>query len=168
MGGAEGNDTLYGQGGDDTVTGRDGNDTVHGGAGNDLLYGGDGDDLLYGDADADYLIGNVGEDTLTGGSGGDIFGFFDTDYASGYEVDTITDFNTAEGDVLEFTNILSFDPLADALTDFVQITDNGTHSFVAIDADGGADNFVQVAILENVTGLIDEQQLYTNGNISVL
>lgn len=49
--------------------------------------------------------------------------------------------------------------------DFVEITDNGTDSFVAVDTDGGADNFVQILKLESVTGLTDEAALVTNGNL---
>ena len=59
--------------------------------------------------------------------------------------------------------LFGYDPLSDAITDFVQITDNGTHSYLSIDADGGADNFIQVAAIFNQTGLTDEELLVTNG-----
>jgi hypothetical protein len=60
-----------------------------------------------------------------------------------------------------------YDPLTDLITDFVQITDDGTHSYLAVDADGGADNFQQVAQINNVTGLTDEATLEANGNLIV-
>ena len=58
-----------------------------------------------------------------------------------------------------------YDPLADAIAAFVQITDNGTDSTLSIDVNGGADNFVQIATLQNVTGLTDEDFLETNVNM---
>jgi len=49
------------------------------------------------------------------------------------------------------------------ITDFVQITDDGTDSTLYIDQDGGADNFVAVATILGVTGLTDEVALETSG-----
>jgi hypothetical protein len=55
--------------------------------------------------------------------------------------DNIQDFNLAEGDALDISDILSgYDPRTDAITDFVQI-----------------------AYLYNITGLTDEESLETNG-----
>lgn len=117
--------------------------TFHGGAGNDSFYGGAGVDELYGGADSDL---------------------FSFDTANG-EVDNIYDFDLAEGDIIDIANILQgYDELSDAIADFVQITDNGTDSFVAVDADGGADNFVMVAQLHNVTGL-DVEAMEADGNL---
>ena len=45
----------------------------------------------------------------------------------------------------------------------MQITDNSTDSALAVDADGGADNFVAVASILGVTGLTDEAALEANG-----
>jgi Ca2+-binding RTX toxin-like protein len=73
----------------DSITGNDlgnrleslgGEDTLTGGAGNDTLIGGDG------------------PDTLTGGDGADFFVFEDTDDGFALIGDTITDFDTADGD----------------------------------------------------------------------
>ena len=61
--------------------------------------------------------------------------------------------------------MFGYDPLVDAITDFVQITDNGTDSSVSVDSDGGADNFVQIATLQNATGLTDETALEGNGQL---
>ena len=49
------------------------------------------------------------------------------------------------------------------ITDFVQITDNGTDSTLSIDQNGGADNFVAVATILGVTGLTDEASLESSG-----
>lgn len=54
-----------------------------------------------------------------------------------------------------------------AITDFVQITTSGSHSILSIDADGGANSFVQIASIIGVTGLTDEAALVSSGNLVV-
>lgn len=70
------------EGGDDIINTRGGNDTVFAGAGDDTIDGGGGND---------DLTGGEGNDTLTGGAGADDFIF-----ASGFGIDTITDFDLAQ------------------------------------------------------------------------
>ena len=162
------NDIIDGGSGNDTVTvyeeGTSGADTLNGSVFNETLYGRDGDDMLYGNDGDDILYGGGDTDTLSGGNGADVFVF---ESASAFSnVDTVTDFDVSESDVIDIADLLSgYDPLTDAISDFVQITDNGTDSVLSVDADGGADNFVQVATLLNVTGLTDEDALETSGNL---
>lgn len=60
------------------------------------------------------------------------------------DVDRIADFNSTE-DAIDIADLLTaYDPMTDVLSDFVQITDNGTDSFAA------------VASIPGVIGLIDE------------
>ena len=166
--GQDGNDRLYGAIGEDRLFGEAGDDTLRGQTADYDLYGGTGDDTLQGDAGADFLRGDEGSDTLTGGNGADDFVWWANTLDIGVSDDTVTDFSTAEGDQIKLLNVLSgFDPLADLITDFVQITDDGTDSFLAVDVDGGADNFVQIATLLNVTGLTDEQNLADTGVLIV-
>ncbi len=69
---------------------------------------------------------------------------------------------------MDVSQLLSgYDPLADAITDFVRIADNGTNSTMAIDVDGSANgtSFVNVAVLYGVTGLTDEAALRANGTL---
>jgi len=156
----DGTDTLYtmenaiGSANADTLTGSTGNNMLDGKAGADTLYGGYGNDTLFGD---------VGSDTLEGGSGLDTFAFRSGDVGNGS--DTIVDFSLVDDDILDLADILGgvYDPLTDAITDFVEITDNGTHSFLKVDVDGGANSFVQIAQISNVTGLTDEDALETGG-----
>lgn len=152
--GGAGNDTLYGGGDDDLLDGADDNDTIYGGAGEDDIRGNFGDDILYGEGGDDLLFGRYGADT---------FAFKAGDVGNG--VDTITDFTSWEGDIINLVDILGaeYDPLTEAITDFVQITDNGSHSFLAVDVDGGANSFVQIAQISNVIGLTDEEALETGG-----
>jgi len=148
-------DHIDGGAGHDTITGSVGADAIKGGSGNDTIKGGSGDDVLYGEDGLDGLWGELGAD---------IFVFESA--AAFNNVDIIHDFSTAEGDAIDISDLLTgYDPLTDAIEDFVQITDNGTHSYLAVDTDGGADNFVQVAELRNVTGLTDEDALETAGNL---
>ncbi|HAS6170493.1 TPA: type I secretion C-terminal target domain-containing protein [Vibrio vulnificus] len=99
--GGAGDDRIYGQGGVDLMFGGSGNDQLYGGEGNDGLRGGTGNDTLDGGAGNDILIGGLGNDILTGGDGADIFKWVDMETAS----DRVTDFNVAQGDKLDFSDL---------------------------------------------------------------
>lgn len=144
LNGGFGDDFLFGGGGRDALQGGDGNDTLHGDAGDDVLRGGDGDDDLFGGDGNDVLYGELGADDLHGGSGADEFvyeqwyhsttdpyGHFDG-YSSAPGVDTIRDFDTAQGDVLDLSQIDAIDALTgtsdgqnDAFTIVDEFTGNG-------------------------------------------
>lgn len=149
-----------GDGGTDTfssienLTGSAHNDDLTGDGNANTLKGLGGDDTLYGHGGADVLYGAGGADT---------FVFKSATVFSGD--DTIKDFSTTDGDAIDIADVIDYDPLTDVITDFVQITDNGVDSFLAVDWDGGANNFIQVATIEGVTGLTDEAALVTNGNL---
>ena len=110
--------------GSDSVTGGLGSDALTGNRGNDLLVGGDGNDTLRGTNNEDYgsafippsQPGTFGSntppdlpkdiDTLTGGVGADRFVLgdnFSLYYANAGNNDyaLITDFNPAEGDIIQ-------------------------------------------------------------------
>jgi Ca2+-binding RTX toxin-like protein len=84
---------LFGGGGNDTLNGGNGNDDLRGEGGNDVLNGGAGDDSLN---------GGSGADVLTGGTGADCFDYVAFSDSAGANVDRITDYSRAEGDVLVF------------------------------------------------------------------
>ncbi|MHC5767887.1 MAG: beta strand repeat-containing protein [Nostoc sp.] len=91
------NDVINGQGGDDIIDGKSGNDLLRGGAGNDTLIGGE-----------DY-------DTLVGGAGADRFVYKNDSYrVSTLLVNTISDFNSSEGDkiVLDITSFSAITSVA--------------------------------------------------------
>ncbi|BBA34498.1 hemolysin-type calcium-binding region [Methylocaldum marinum] len=106
--------------------------------------------------EADPLFDSV----YAGTSGENVFTFDEMPNTS--RVYKIENFNGVE-DVLDLSSLL--DPITSAITDFVQITDDGTDSFVAVDTDGGGDSFVQIAMLTGVTGLTDEEALEAGGNL---
>jgi VCBS repeat-containing protein len=116
IGGAEGNDTLYGYDprtgqnwttstadGDDKLLGGSGNDELYGGNGNDELLGGDDQDLLMGMNGNDRLVGGDGNDRLIGGFGNDILngGYGDDVFVlkAGEGTDTIQDFSKVASDM---------------------------------------------------------------------
>lgn len=131
--GQDGADSLEGEGGRDSLFGGNGDDSLSGGNVQDTLFGGAGNDILRGDGGADSLLGEGGNDliseeftfefvgnfanggdgddtiqlsggpdTMVGGAGADVFRF-----VGNHGSDTINDFNPAEGDSLEFQNLLS-------------------------------------------------------------
>ena len=129
----------------DVVTGGAGNDNLSagkawsiivGGGGNDRLNGKDNNfDTLHGGGGNDTLVGGRGKDILTGGTGADRFIF--NSVADG--LDTITDFNSAESDLIQIS-----------ASGFGGITNTNDFSF------NSANNTLsfkqdQIAILQGVT-----------------
>jgi Ca2+-binding RTX toxin-like protein len=157
-------DALEGDHGDNKIWGRDGNDFLWALGGDDTLYGERGSDLLAGHDGDDTLYGGDGNDTLIGGNGADIFAFTASDVGNG--IDTIQDLSLVDGDKINLSDVIEgYDPLTQSITEFVQITDNGSDSILSVDANGGGENFIQVATIKNVTGLTDEESLEANGTL---
>jgi Ca2+-binding RTX toxin-like protein len=147
-------------------TGNSLNNVITGNGANNVLNGGIGVDTLNGGNGNDSFIGGVGADTLTGGAGLDSFMF---DIATLGTIDKITDFSTAQGDVLNIHDILvGYNPVSSAITDFLQITNSGANSNVSVNRDGTgtAYGWAQIATLSNVIGLMDEALLLANHNIA--
>ena len=160
--------TGTGQGGDDAIGGTEFNNTLDGGAGSDLLDGEDGNDILKGGLGIDYLSGGNGLDTLEGGSGADMY-YFESDKSLD-AVDIVKGFSTAEGDSINLSEFLTlFDPLTEALTDFVKFETVSGNTVVSVDQDGTGTGsaFTAIATLQGVTGLTNEDLLLTNGNIDI-
>lgn len=146
--GGPGDDTILGEGGNDSLYGYEGNDTLDGGGGNDTLSGHEGDDILLGGDGDDYLAGQEGNDTLFGGAGNDFLGagpgndmlsggsgadrfFFTSNFNTGMNVHTITDFSRAEGDYIDLKSI-------DADGDAANNTRKGNTDFTLVDSPTGA------------------------------
>ncbi|MCC6598989.1 MAG: tandem-95 repeat protein [Alphaproteobacteria bacterium] len=193
--GNEGHDTIYGGDGDDKIYGEDGNDTIYGDAGIDTLYGGlgddilnggDGDDILSGDAGNDTLYGDAGKDTIFAGDGDDIiYGGAGEDTLWGQlgadtfkftvedmdgTINRIRDFKTAQGDVLDITDILiGYEEGVSDINDFIRFdapASKGDIS-VAVDRDGAGDAYSMsyIAKLSNPGEVLDAQTLLDNGNL---
>jgi len=140
--------------------------TVFGSHYDDVIRGTSEGNLLNGQGGDDVLIGGDGLDTLKGAGGADRYVF---EALSAYNhTDKIRDFKLNDNDVIDISDLMSaYDPINRTLSDFVQITNDGTHSYLEIDADGGADSFLQIAKIENVLGL-DATALEASGHIDVI
>jgi len=133
---------LLGNGGHDVLTGGDSNDTIYGGNGDDIISGGGGDDSLRGNAGADTFV-FINGDTGT---------------------DTIADFSTTDGDVLDLTDLLSGISVAaedganlDAYLNF-SLSDSNTILEIDVDGDGSAvEQTIQLNNIDLVTGNTDIQ-----------
>jgi serralysin len=152
-----GSDVIYGGAGADTIHGDSydasggsdssgGDDSLYGDGGADLILGGGGSDLLVGGGEDDTLDGGLGNDTLVGGGGGD--SFIIGPGTTG-ETDTLTDFSTGEGDVIDLGDLLvGASDTGTSLDDYLEVTFDGTDSTIAVDADGDGsgytDHFVVV------------------------
>ncbi len=112
------------------------------------------------------INGETGQDALYGSDGREIFEFSATGSA---DADTVYDFDQVS-DRLDLSDLLSgFDPMADLITDFVQISTSGGNSEIRVDT-GGTASFgasTIVATLDGVTGMTDEAALYAAGVIMV-
>ncbi len=134
--------------------------------GDDILRGGDGDDVIYGQEGNDVLYGGAGNDILTGGSGADTFVM----EAVKQGVDVIRDFSAEEGDVLDLAGLLqNYDPLQQAIDDFVftRDVDGGTVLAVDVTGSGDASQAVDLVALEGIQ-ILDIQTLVESGNINIM
>ncbi len=139
----------------EAIIGSNHNDTITGTTGSNFFKGEGGNDTITGGGSIDHIFG---------GSGADTFLFKVSSAFS--NIDFIKDFSTSDSDIIDIADVLTgYDPVTDLITDFVEITDNGTDSFLAVDTDGGANNFVQIAQINNMTGLTDEEALETAGTL---
>src|SRR5215831_16303634 len=108
--------------GDDVILGSAGNDTLSGGGGNDTLTGG------------------AGSDQLSGGAGADLFVYTALADSKGTNIDTITDFQSLEGDRIDLSAIDANSKVAGDQA-FAWISDSAFHRIAgelrqAIGADG--------------------------------
>lgn len=85
------------------------------------------------------------------------------------DLDIITDFEKGQ-DSLDISDILdgAFDPVSDAIADFIHLSSNGTDTTVSVDldGDGGEHAPTTIAILQNTTWISADEML-NNGDIIV-
>ncbi|MFT7386837.1 MAG: hypothetical protein ACI8VC_000072 [Candidatus Endobugula sp.] len=156
------------------VDGTAGADTLNDTAGNDFLTGYAGGDTLIASAGQDILFGGMGSDTLTGGNDADTF-FWQAADADG-STDTITDFVLGEAgtgtgstatDIIDLADLLQNEENG-LLSDFLQITDDGTDVTITVDADGAGGYTDLSIVIEDIgTGSIDLDALINSNQIIV-
>ncbi len=133
-----------------------------------IVTGNSLDNTMYGLDGNDTLTGGAGADILFGGTGADRFIFEATSAFT--EVDRIEDFNAAQGDIIDISDVLvGYVDGVSYIADFVQFVDNGLDSIMAIDADGAANgvNFIASALIIGGAGL-DAVTLYNSGNLDLI
>lgn len=82
---------------------------------------------------------------------------------------TITDFNAAEGDVLDLSLLIEgFDDISEAINDYVYATEVDGSTIISVDVDGsnGPAEAIEVARLEGVTGLTVDQLVEHNNIVT--
>ena len=141
------------------------------------LLGLEGDDELIGAEGNDILIGGKGDDILTGGDGVDVFDWNQGDEGTDGSpaIDTVTDFDTAEGDILDLADIL-LGETDDAVTldNYLSFSSDGTDTTINVSTTSGGP-VVQQIVLEGVdlnnTNTVSDQQVIQNlldgGNLRV-
>lgn len=142
--GAERNISFTGSDTANFITGSAKKNIIHGGLGNDTIDGGGGKDILYGDGGADVFL-------------------FSSDAVFDKPA-TIADFRVTQGDVLDISNIISFED-GTAISNYIQIIDSGRNSIVKVN--NGDGDYIHIATLLGVTGLGGETTLVLGGNLVV-
>ncbi|MFC6167001.1 SwmB domain-containing protein [Acinetobacter terrestris] len=97
--------------------------------------------INYADDSADNLLqGGAGNDILTGGAGADTAIYYllnNTDATGGNDTDIWTDFNAAEGDIIDVSALLSDQTVnASNLGNYITLEQRGDDTVVKIDRDG--------------------------------
>ncbi len=129
--GLDGMDKLRGMGGNDGIHGGNGDDTIYGDDGHDYLYGDAGIDTIMGGTGNDWIFGGTGADRLYGEAGTDTFVFDASDTAS---MDTIYDFNAADGDKILITGAsteATFEIVITAGATYLEMHDDGGEFLLA-------------------------------------
>lgn len=113
---------------------------------NTVMNGGDDLDILYGDGGIDiFILDNINNR------------------------DQIYNYDVADRDALDLSNLVSYHALTDDINDFVRFTESIGDTIVSVDIDG-TDNgvsFTDIACLNGVTGLDDIQLLLAGDNLIV-
>jgi Ca2+-binding RTX toxin-like protein len=171
-----GNGTLTGTGGNDAIYGGAGDDRIRGGvgsdAGDDFLAGEEGNDTLLGQGGDDILFGAVGSDTMTGGNDADTF-LWQAGDADG-SIDSITDFDASEGDVLDISDLLQGEDSA-TIDQYLTVTDTGSNEVtITVDEDGDGSGINMTVVIEGIDfgslGVDSSavlQQLLSDGNLNI-
>jgi Ca2+-binding RTX toxin-like protein len=159
-GDGSGNDTIIGtapgdgQSGDDVISGRGGDDTIFGMGGNDFVDGGDGLDTIdVSQPGMNTVIGGPQPDRIVLGPGADVVRI--TGLSDG--ADTISFFNASEGDKLDLVELFrDSDITVGNIADYVQTgaISGGISVQVDLDGRGGDARFVDIAYLQNTTGVV--------------
>lgn len=104
------------------------------------LLGGRGSDELRGGMADDLLCAGAGQNRLSGGGGRDRFLFAN----GGSTEDTVTDFDAASGDVLDFAVLLR--GASKRLRDYLKVQPDGDGCRLLVDQDGDGSGFTDLTV----------------------
>ncbi|HET6157895.1 MAG TPA: calcium-binding protein [Dongiaceae bacterium] len=140
------NNAIYGSNGSDTANGGKGHDYLYGAGGADVLNGGDGNDVIEGGFGADTIDGGAGDDHIR-------YDLADPSDLGMLGADLITGFEVGKDkidlrDLFEDFGIAADDVVGDGYL-YLQVSGGNTN--LLFDSDGGADSFVTLVTLQNVT-----------------
>ena len=120
--------------------------------GSDVIHGGAGDDFIFAQEGNDTITGGLGDDIIYGGGGADLFVF--ESILDG--VDHIADFSSSEGDMLDFSSIITgYDPMQHSIDDFVMMSQSNGSTTISVDVTGSGNAALaqDFAILDNVVNV---------------
>ncbi len=125
------------------------------------LIGGARQDTLTGGMEDDILSGAGGDDELTGAGGADRFVFTSGTDGS----DTLTDFNPAEGDIIDLTAALQ--GASALLSDYVRLTRSGADALLGVDADGAGGTYddMVIRLKDSPLTAADVRTLFDGGHL---
>lgn len=126
-----------------------------------VFLGGPSDDVFTGGAANDFLYGSEGANTFTGDGGADTFLFT----GDSTDVDTITDMNPGQGDIINLAGVLH--GTSKRLTDYVRIRRSGADALMEISSTGTNTGFADRTIRLQNSSLqpADLLNLYYAGNL---
>lgn len=140
------------------------NYTINGNDGDDVLIGGSAIDNLNGENGNDILVGRGGVDALSGGAGADTFMFRSGEFGVA-NADNISDYNFAQGDKIDLTDLLNALYAGAQTSAAVQLVDGaGGNVTVQVDTNTGVGtNWQNVATLTAYdTGATDTINIVLN------
>ncbi|MGS2724449.1 tandem-95 repeat protein, partial [Porticoccus sp. GXU_MW_L64] len=156
---------VDGLSGDDTITGGDNDELLIGGTGDDTLIGNGGSDALQGGLGNDILTGGSGDDILAGGLGADTFRWQagDEGTAASPAEDIISDFNAADGDVLNLQDLLQGEE-SGVLSDYLSFNFDGTNTTIEVSSqgDGNIDQIIRVDNIDLTGGIASDAAIIDN------
>ncbi|NVJ98275.1 MAG: calcium-binding protein [Alphaproteobacteria bacterium] len=113
----------------------------------------------------DTIIGGNAELSTHGGSGADRFVFTAANLEHWM---IVKDFNSADGDTLDLSQVLSaFDSTTDTLSDYLLVETLDWGTLVSVDTDGGGDDFITIGLIHGIAGNSDMQSLLDAGNLII-
>ena len=133
-----------------------------------MLIGFDGADMLNGGDGNDVIEGGLGVDTIDGGAGNDLFRYTLQNPATSTTSAAISSPGSRSARTRSTSTTcssISASPRMDVVGEgIMRLLVNGNDTLLQFDKDGGADSFVTLAMLQNVTNATLADVIYPQDN----